>query len=64
MVRWPYGGMSMEDFLKSLNEIGVTAIELVNPEDYPLLKKYNIHCSMCHSAEISFSEGWNNPKYS
>ncbi|MUU78025.1 hydroxypyruvate isomerase family protein [Winogradskyella endarachnes] len=63
VVRWPYGRMGMEEFLKSLNEIGVTAIELVEPEDYPLLKKYNIHCAMCQGAEISFSEGWNNPKY-
>lgn len=63
VVRWPYGRMPMEEFLKALNEIGVSAIELVDPKDYPLLKKYNIHCSLCHGAEISFTEGWNNPKH-
>jgi hydroxypyruvate isomerase len=63
VVRWPYGRMPMEEFLKSLNEIGVKAIELVDPKDYPLLKKYNIHCSMCHGAEINFKEGWNDPQY-
>lgn len=62
VVRWPYSRMSMEDFLKSLNEIGIPAIELIDIKDFPLLKKYNIHCAMCHGAEISFSEGWSNPK--
>lgn len=59
VVRWPYSRIPMEDFLKSLSEAGVNAIELVDPKDYPLLKKYNIHCSMCHGAEISFTQGWN-----
>lgn len=62
VVRWPYGRIPLEDFLKSLNELGINAIELVEPEDYPLLKKYNIHCSMCQGAEISFVKGWNNTK--
>ena len=63
VVRWPYGRVPLEDFLKSLNELGVTTIELVDPKDYPLLKKYNIHCAMCHGAEISFVEGWNDTQY-
>lgn len=62
VVRWPYGRIPMEDFLKSLSEAGINAVELVDVEDYPLLKKYNIHCSMCQGAEISFTEGWNDPK--
>lgn len=62
VVHWPFSRMPMEEFLKSLNEIGVMAVELVAPENYPLLKKYNIHCSMCQGAEISFTEGWNDKK--
>jgi len=55
--------MPLEDFLKTLNKLGVKAIDLIGPKDWPLLKRYDIHCSMCNGAEISLEEGWNNPKY-
>lgn len=60
---WCYNTISLEDFLKNLNELDVRAIDLVGPDDWPLLKKYNIHASMCWGAEISLTEGWNDPKY-
>ncbi|MCM4168830.1 endonuclease 4 [Arenibacter antarcticus] len=60
---WCYGNIPLEDFLKSLNNLGVKAIDLMGPKDWPLLKKYNIHSSMCNGAEISLTEGWNDPKY-
>ena len=63
VCHWCYGSIPLEDFLKSLNELGITAIDLIGPKDYPLLKKYNIHNSMCNGAEISLTEGWNDLKY-
>ena len=63
VCQWCYGSIPLEDFLKSLNELGITAIDLIGPKDYPLLKKYNIHNAMCNGAEISLTEGWNDLKY-
>lgn len=63
VCQWCYGSIPLENFLKSLNELGVTSIDLIGPKDYPLLKKYNIHNSMCNGAEISLTEGWNDLKY-
>ena len=60
---WCYGSIPLEDFLKSLNELGIKSIDLIGPKDWPLLKKYNINSSMCNGAEISLTEGWNDPKY-
>ena len=60
---WCYNTIALEDFLKNLNELDVRAIDLVGPDDWPLLKKYNIHASMCWGAEISLTEGWNDPEY-
>lgn len=60
---WCYGSIPLEEFLKSLNELGIKAIDLIGPKDWPLLKKYNIQSSMCNGAEISLTEGWNDPKY-
>ncbi len=60
---WCYGSIPLEEFLQDLNELGMKAIDLTGPEDWPLLKKYNIHASMCWGAEISLTEGWNDPQY-
>lgn len=61
--RWCYSKIPMEEFLKNLNDIGVKAMDLTGPEDWPLMKKYGIHASMCWGAEISLTEGWNDPQY-
>lgn len=63
VCEWCFSDIPLEDFLKTLNELGVKAIDLVGPDRWPILKKYGIHCSMCNGAEISLIEGWNNPKY-
>lgn len=60
---WCYGSIPLEAFLQDLNELGMKAIDLTGPKDWPLLKKYNIHASMCWGAEISLTEGWNDPQY-
>ncbi|HUH46377.1 MAG TPA: TIM barrel protein [Arenibacter sp.] len=60
---WCYGDIPLEEFLRSLNGLGIKAIDLIGPKDWPLLKKYNIHSAMCNGAEISLTEGWNEPRY-
>src|SRR5690606_14796751 len=59
---WCFDHIPLEEFLGTLNELGVKAIDLVGPKDWPLLKAYGIHCSMCNGAEISLTQGWNDPK--
>ncbi len=60
---WCYDSIPLDTFLQHLNELGIPAIDLVGPEDWPLLKKHNIHASMCWGAELGLTQGWNNPKY-
>ncbi len=60
---WCYETIPLDDFLKNLNELGVKAIDLVGPDDWPSLKKHGIHASMCWGAEISLTEGWNDLTY-
>jgi hydroxypyruvate isomerase len=63
VCKWCFNHLPLEDFLKVLNNLGIKAIDLIGPKDWPLLKRYDIHCSMCNGAEISLTEGWNEPKY-
>lgn len=61
VCRWCYRGIPMEEFLKNLNELGIKAMDLTGPEDWPLMKKYNIHASMCWGAGLGIEKGWNDP---
>ncbi len=63
VCQWCFASYPLEEFLAILNDLGITAIDLIGPKDWPLLEKYNIHCSMCNGAEISLTEGWNDPNY-
>ncbi|QWX84549.1 TIM barrel protein [Cellulophaga sp. HaHaR_3_176] len=63
VCHWCFKDIPLEDFLIYLNELGVKAIDLMGPNEWPLLKKYNIHSTMCNGAEISLTEGWNDPQY-
>lgn len=60
---WCYNSIPFEQFLKDLNSLDIRAIDLVDPEQFPLLKKYNIHASMCWGAGKGIVEGWNNPDF-
>jgi len=58
---WCYGTIPFEDFLKHLVAMDIRSIDLVGPEEFPLLKKYNIHASMCWGAGLGIEKGWNDP---
>ncbi|MBT8280449.1 MAG: TIM barrel protein [Muriicola sp.] len=60
---WCYGSIPLDQFLSDLSSLGVMAIDLVGPEDWPLLKKHNIHASMCWGAEINLTDGWCDPQF-
>ena len=59
---WCYGSIPLDTFLGNLAELGIPAIDLVGPEEFPLLKKHGIHASMCWGAGKGITDGWNDPK--
>ncbi|MEX2333541.1 MAG: TIM barrel protein [Pseudohongiella sp.] len=63
VAQWTYDFLSLEELCQVVNEIGFSAIDLIGPEQWQILKNHNIDCSMCNGAEISLTEGWNRPDY-
>ncbi|MDC6353659.1 MULTISPECIES: hydroxypyruvate isomerase family protein [unclassified Robiginitalea] len=59
---WCYGSIPLDTFLGNIAELGIGAIDLVGPEEFPLLKKHGIHASMCWGAGKGIVEGWNDPR--
>ena len=63
VCRWCYSSIPMEEFCMGAKKIGIEAIDLVGPKDWPTLKKYGLDSSMCNGAEINLTDGWNEPAF-
>lgn len=63
VCRWCFDELSIEELCMLAKEIGLKGIDLVGPNDWPVLKKYGLQSSMCNGAEISLEHGWNNKTY-
>lgn len=63
VCRWCFGDVDLDTLCIEAKKIGITAIDLVGPNDWATLKKHGLHSSLCNGAEISIDNGWNEPKY-
>ena len=59
VCRWTYSFLTLEQLCKAVKDIGFSAIDLVGPKEWPVLKAHGIFSSMCNGAEISLTKGWN-----
>ncbi len=60
---WCYPDLSLDELCIEAKHIGITAIDLVGPDGWPVLKKHGLYSPMCNGAEISLTEGFNDPKH-
>ena len=60
---WSMRPLSLEELCANIKKVGVGAIDLIGPKNWEILKKYDIHCSMCNGAEIGIPDGFNDPKF-
>jgi hydroxypyruvate isomerase len=64
VCRWCFDSIPYEEFCIAVKEIGIPAIDLVQPKDWPLLQKYGLYSSMCYVAgDISLTNGFADPVY-
>jgi len=63
VCRWCYGSIPLEEFSAAAKKMGISAIDLVGPKDWPTLQKYGLFSSMCNGAEINLVDGWNDKKF-
>jgi len=60
VCQWTYGFLSVEELCKVAKDIGIPAIDLMGPKDWPTLQKYGLYSSMCYvAAGSSLTSGWN-----
>lgn len=63
VARWTYGDLDIESLCRLVKSIGFEAIDLVGPDDWPVLKKHGIDSSMCNGAELNLEDGWIHPQH-
>ena len=64
VCQWTYNFLSLDELCAEVKKIGIGAIDLIAPKDWPILKKYGLHSSMCYIAgKVSLTEGWNNKTF-
>jgi hydroxypyruvate isomerase len=63
VCRWCYSSIPLEEFAAASKKMGIVAIDLVGPKDWPVLQKYGLYSSMCNGAEINLVDGFNDKKF-
>jgi len=51
--RWCYGKFSLDDLCTIAKKMGMTAIDLLGPNDFPTLKKHGMVCSMISTHSLT-----------
>jgi len=61
---WTYNFLSLDDLCVVAKKLGLKAIDLLAPKDWPTIQKHGLVCSMCYTnGKISLTEGWNRKEY-
>src|SRR5690606_11330701 len=63
VCRWCYQNIPFEDHCKTAKNIGIASIELVGPEEWPILQKYGLTAALPWGAGKGITEGFNNPAF-
>jgi hydroxypyruvate isomerase len=67
VCRWCYAKIPLDDLCKAGKEMGLAAIDLLNPDEFETVKKHGLVCSMVSFPTIDglggIPKGWNRIEY-
>jgi hydroxypyruvate isomerase len=61
VCKWCYGKIPLETFAQECKNMGIKSIELLGPAEWPILKKYGLHCALPNGAGLGIEKGFNDP---
>ena len=63
VCKWCYGKIPLDEFCAAAKAMGITSIDLLAPNDFPTLKKYDLVCAMVSNPTIDglggIGKAWN-----
>lgn len=63
VCRWCYSKIPLEDLAREAKAMGLQSIELLGPNDWPVIQKYGLTCALPNGAGMGIEKGFNNPIY-
>ncbi|HCS63630.1 MAG TPA: hydroxypyruvate isomerase [Cellvibrio sp.] len=63
VARWTFNFLSLEELCLVVKRLGFSAIDLVGPSEWHILKQHGIDSSMCNGAELNLEDGWGDAKF-
>ncbi|WP_299185079.1 TIM barrel protein [uncultured Aquimarina sp.] len=61
VCRWCYGNIELEEFAEKSNDIGIKAIDLLKPDEWGVVIKKGLKCSLATDTFASITKGFNDP---
>jgi len=58
LARWCYAKIPIDELCRAAADLGITGMDLVAPDDWPVLRKYGITPAMVQGSG-TFNDGWN-----
>jgi len=59
VTRWTYRSMTLPDLCRAAADIGLTAIDLLEEQDWPVVRQFGLVCSMGYAGGGSIPDGLN-----
>jgi hydroxypyruvate isomerase len=63
VCKWCYPDIPLEQLCEAGVDFGLQSVELLDPDEWGILKKYNMTCAMSNGSSLMISRGFNNPAY-
>lgn len=63
VARWTFDFLSLEELSLVVKRLGFSAIDLVGPKEWHILKQHGVDSSMCNGAELNLEDGWGDSKF-
>jgi len=63
VARWTYDFLSLEELCQVVKRIGFSAIDLIGPKEWHILKEHGVDSSMCNGAEPNLEDGWGDSQF-
>lgn len=61
VCRWPFAKIPIRDFFKAVADIGLTAVDLLTPDEWPIAREFGLTCSMGSGLGGTIVDGVNDP---
>ena len=63
VCRWCYSKIPLEELAERAKDMGISSIELLNPDDWEVVQKKGLDCGISNGSPLMITKGFNDPQY-